>query len=129
MNICEHLLHPARLFPDRAAIVFDGQPLAQQRLRFGLTAEHPHQVRQVGPRRDELRVEPQCGAELRFGRDGVAALRLEAAEVGAVLRAIGMERLLEPFDGAEREQFADYLERFVSSIDDLVAELERQQTP
>lgn len=45
------------------------------------------------------------------------------------LRAIGMERLLEPFDGAEREQFADYLERFVSSIDDLVDELERQQTP
>jgi DNA-binding MarR family transcriptional regulator len=39
------------------------------------------------------------------------------------LRAIGMERLLEPFDETEREQFADYLDRFVGSIDRLVAEL------
>jgi DNA-binding MarR family transcriptional regulator len=44
------------------------------------------------------------------------------------LRAIGMERLLEPFDASEREQFAELLERFVSSIDELVAELERQRT-
>jgi len=41
------------------------------------------------------------------------------------LRAVGMQRLLEPFDETEREQFADYLERFVASIDDLVHELER----
>jgi len=39
------------------------------------------------------------------------------------LRALGMQRLLEPFDEAEREQFAEYLERFVGSIDQLVAEL------
>jgi DNA-binding MarR family transcriptional regulator len=41
------------------------------------------------------------------------------------LRTLGMQRLLEPFDEAEREQFAEYLERFVGSIDELVAELAR----
>jgi DNA-binding MarR family transcriptional regulator len=41
------------------------------------------------------------------------------------LRSIGMQRLLEPFDEDERRQFAELLERFVGSIDDLVAELER----
>ncbi len=41
------------------------------------------------------------------------------------LRTLGMQRLLEPFDEAEREQFAEYLERFVGSIDQLVAELAR----
>lgn len=40
-----------------------------------------------------------------------------------VRRSIGMERLLEPFSSAEREQFAEYLERLVASIDRLVAEL------
>ena len=40
-------------------------------------------------------------------------------------RATGMERLLERFDETEREQFAEYLERFVASIDRLVAELRR----
>lgn len=40
-----------------------------------------------------------------------------------VRRAVGMERLLEPFDTAEREQFAEYLERLVASVDRLVAEL------
>ncbi|MEO6653616.1 MAG: MarR family transcriptional regulator [Ilumatobacteraceae bacterium] len=41
-------------------------------------------------------------------------------------RATGMQRLLEPFDDAARIRFADDLERFVSSIDDLVAELIRE---
>lgn len=41
-------------------------------------------------------------------------------------RASGMERLLEPFDDAERAQFADHLERFVRAIDDLVADLQRE---
>ncbi|MFP5489827.1 MAG: MarR family winged helix-turn-helix transcriptional regulator [Acidimicrobiia bacterium] len=41
-------------------------------------------------------------------------------------RASGMERLLEPFELTEREQFAEYLERFVDSIDRLVDELRRQ---
>lgn len=40
-----------------------------------------------------------------------------------VRRAAGMERLLEPFTPAEREQFAEYLERLVASIERLVAEL------
>jgi DNA-binding MarR family transcriptional regulator len=43
------------------------------------------------------------------------------------LRAIGMQRLVEPFDPDERERFAEYLERFVKSIDDLVIELEQQR--
>jgi DNA-binding MarR family transcriptional regulator len=42
------------------------------------------------------------------------------------LRALGMERLLDAFDQAERVQFADYLERFAASIDQLVNELTRQ---
>jgi len=41
-------------------------------------------------------------------------------------RAVGMERLLEPFDEDEREQFSQYLERFVISIDRLVEEIARQ---
>ena len=43
------------------------------------------------------------------------------------LRTIGMQRLLEPFDDDEREQFAEFLERFVGSIDDLVAELAHER--
>lgn len=42
------------------------------------------------------------------------------------LRALGMERLLDPFDQTERAQFADYLERFAASIDQLVVELTRR---
>lgn len=38
-------------------------------------------------------------------------------------RSTGMERLLEPFSREEREQFADYLERLVASVDRLLAEL------
>lgn len=38
-------------------------------------------------------------------------------------RAVGMERLLEPFDEAERQELAHYLERFVGAIDRLVDEL------
>lgn len=44
----------------------------------------------------------------------------------ATRRAAGMQRLLEPFDPAERAELADYLERFVSSIDRLVEELARE---
>lgn len=38
-------------------------------------------------------------------------------------RAVGMTRLLEPFDEAERQELAVYLERFVAAIDRLVDEL------
>lgn len=52
--------------------------------------------------------------------------RQKVQQVGR-LRAVGMQRLLEPFLPDERRQFADYLDRFVGSIDDLVAELERER--
>jgi DNA-binding MarR family transcriptional regulator len=42
------------------------------------------------------------------------------------LRASGMQRLLEPFEPEELEQFAELLERFVGSIDHLVDELGRE---
>jgi DNA-binding MarR family transcriptional regulator len=44
----------------------------------------------------------------------------------ARLRALGIQRLLESFDDDEREQFATYLERFVDSMDQLVAELDER---
>ena len=37
-------------------------------------------------------------------------------------RAGGLQRLLESFEPHEREEFAEYLERFVESIDHLVEE-------
>ena len=39
------------------------------------------------------------------------------------LRSVGLERLLEPFTPDERAELADYLDRFVASIDRVVAEL------
>ena len=45
----------------------------------------------------------------------------------STLRAAGMERLLEPFDPGEREQFAEYLERFVGSIDTFVTDVARTE--
>lgn len=42
------------------------------------------------------------------------------------LRAMGMRRLLEPFDDDEREQLASLLERFVESIDRVVDEIARE---
>jgi DNA-binding MarR family transcriptional regulator len=39
------------------------------------------------------------------------------------LQSVGMERLLADFGESEREEFASYLDRFVDSIDRLVAEL------
>lgn len=41
-----------------------------------------------------------------------------------VRRNVGMERLLDSFDEPEREQFAEYLERLVTAIDRLAAELD-----
>lgn len=40
-----------------------------------------------------------------------------------VRRSIGMERLLETFTNEEQVQFAEYLERLVGAVDQLVAEL------
>lgn len=95
---------------------------------------------------DALRVDPSTATRAigrleRHGlaerRPGEADRRIVTARATAAgqrtvrqvgrLRAIGMERLLEPFDPSERRQLADLLERFVVSIDDLVGELERQR--
>lgn len=43
------------------------------------------------------------------------------------MRADGVSRLLEVFDEDELSQFAEYLERFVGSIDRLLDELERNR--
>jgi DNA-binding MarR family transcriptional regulator len=56
--------------------------------------------------------------QARVTSDGLAMVRRIRR-----LRALGMERLLEPFDDDEREEFARYLERFVASIDEYVDEL------
>ena len=56
--------------------------------------------------------------QARVTADGLAMVRRIRR-----LRALGMERLLEPFDDVEREEFARYLERFVTSIDEYVDEL------
>ena len=95
---------------------------------------------------DALRVDPSTAtrAITRLERHGLAERvaveddkRIVTARATALgrqkvkkvgrLRAVGMQRLLEPFEPEERRQFADYLERFVGSIDDLVAELERER--
>jgi DNA-binding MarR family transcriptional regulator len=56
--------------------------------------------------------------QARITTDGLAMVRRIRR-----LRTLGMERLLEPFDDREREEFARYLERFVASIDEYVDEL------
>lgn len=96
---------------------------------------------------DALRVDPSTAtrAVARLERLGLAERTSAVADKRVVtvrataagqrtitrvrhLRSLGMQRLLAPFDEHEREQFAEYLERFVGAIDDLVAELERDRT-
>lgn len=91
---------------------------------------------------DALRVEPSSATRAvdRLARLGLAErsrdvhdkriVRAHATAAGAEtvdqvnrLRAMGMQRLLEPFDAAERAQLASLLERFVASIDTVVDEL------
>ena len=125
----------------------DGPPLVQAQLdALEILAAEPNGWR-MSEFADALRVDPSTAtrAITRLERHGLAeriaveadkrivtarvttAGRRMIEQVGR-LRNLGMQRLLEPFDGAEREQFAEYLERFVSSIDDLVTELERDRT-
>lgn len=126
----------------------DGPPLEQAQLdALEILAGTPEGAR-MSNFADALRVDPSTATRAinRLEHHGLAERitseadrRIVTARATSVgqrtikrvgrLRAIGMERLLEPFDDAEREQFADYLERFVSSIDDLVAELEREASP
>lgn len=122
----------------------DGPPLEQAQLdALEILASAPDGWR-MSEFADALRVDPSTAtrAITRLERHGLAERvaveadrrivtarattlgRQKVTQVGQ-LRALGMQRLLEPFDAAERRQFADHLERFVESIDDLVAELER----
>lgn len=94
---------------------------------------------------EALRVDPSTATRAvgRLEREGLADRRVDEADGRVVIadatttgrrlverttqrRALGMERLLEPFDAVERERFAEYLERFVDSIDRLVEELARE---
>jgi DNA-binding MarR family transcriptional regulator len=93
---------------------------------------------------DAMRVDPSTATRAvgRLEQLGLARRHVDGDDARAVIasatvngrrtverstrrRAAGMERLLESFDADEREQFAEYLERFVESIDQLVDELAR----
>jgi len=124
----------------------DGPPLEQAQLdALEILASAPSGFR-MSDFADALRVDPSTAtrAITRLERHGLAKReaveddkRIVTAHVTvdgermakqvSRLRGIGMQRLLEPFDTAEREQFAELLERFVGSIDDLVADLERER--
>lgn len=124
----------------------DGPPLEQAQLdALEILATRPDGLR-MSEFADALRVDPSTATRAieRLERHGLAErvaveddkriVTARATDEGqrmakqvSRLRAIGMERLLEPFDEAEREQFAEFLGRFVASIDDLVATLERER--
>ncbi len=125
----------------------DGPPLEQAQLdALDILASDRDGLR-MSEFADALRVDPSTATRAinRLERHGLAERvatetdrRIITARVTAHgrrmveqvgrLRSTGMQRLLEPFDAAEREEFAEYLERFVESIDDLVAEIERDRT-
>ncbi len=65
----------------------------------------------------------QSDEDRRFVRAHVTSEGARTMRRIVKLRSIGMQRLLAEFDADEQEQFADYLDRFVTAIDDLVAEL------
>lgn len=124
----------------------DGPPLEQAQLdALEILASEPHGWR-MSDFAEALRVDPSTAtrAITRLERHGLAERTAREADRRFVtaratvsgrrmmkriahLRSSGMQRLLASFDQVEREQFAEYLERFVGSIDDLVAELERDR--
>ena len=124
----------------------DAPPLEQaQRDALEILASNPTGFR-MSEFADALRVDPSTAtrAIARLERHGLAERiasdddkRVVTARATAEgrrtvkqagqLRTIGMQRLLEPFDDDEREQFAEFLERFVGSIDNLVDELARER--
>lgn len=124
----------------------DGPPLEQAQLdALEILAGHPSGLR-MSEFADALRVDPSTATRsiARLERHGLAERvavegdkRIVTARATAEgqrmvkqvsrLRAVGMQRLLEPFDTDERERFAEFLERFVGSIDDLVAAIERER--
>ena len=124
----------------------DGPPLEQGQLdALEILASEPAGWR-MSEFADALRVDPSTATRAisRLERVGLAerlavdddkrvvtarvtdAGRRTVERVGR-LRSFGVQRLLEQFDDHEREQFAEYLERFVGAIDELVAELERDR--
>jgi DNA-binding MarR family transcriptional regulator len=124
----------------------DGPMLEQARLdALEILASEPDgwRMREFA---DAMRVDPSTATRAigRLERVGLAERVADADDARVVIarvtaagrhtiervtrrRASGMERLLEPFDPGEREQFAEHLERFVASIDRLVTELARQR--
>lgn len=124
----------------------DGPPLEQAQLdALEILASEPNGWR-MSEFAEALRVDPSTATRAisRLERHGLAERaagdddkRIVTARATATgrrmvksvgrLRAIGMQRLVEPFDPDERERFAEYLERFVKSIDDLVVELEHER--
>lgn len=126
----------------------DGPPLEQAQLdALEILASRPSGMR-MSEFAEALRVDPSTATRAvgRLERHGLAERSADEADKRIVtaratptgtrmvtrvghLRASGVQRLLEPFDENERERFAEYLERFVASIDQLVADLERHRTP
>ena len=124
----------------------DGPPLEQAQLdALEILASEPAGWR-MSEFADALRVDPstatraitrleQIGLAERIAIDAdrrVVTARVTGAGRRTVervgrLRSFGVQRLLEQFDDDEREQFAEYLERFVGAIDQLVADLERDR--
>lgn len=124
----------------------DGPPLEQAQLdALEILAGEPSGLR-MSAFADALRVDPSTAtrAIARLERHGLAervaveddkrfvtarptSEGLRMVKQVSRLRSVGMQRLVDPFDDHELEQFAEFLERFVGSIDDLVAELERER--
>lgn len=120
----------------------DGPPLEQSQLdALEIIAARPGGL-PMSDFADALRVEPSSAtravdrlarlglAERRRDPDDKRVVRAEVTDQGAAMvrrveqrRSTGMQRLLEPFDDDERRQLASLLERFVDSIDRVVAEL------
>lgn len=124
----------------------DGPPLEQAQLdALEILASETAGLR-MSEFAEALRVDPSTATRAinRLERHGLAERSAEETDKRVVtaratptgrrmatrvskLRAIGMQRLVAPFEPEERELFAEYLERFVGSIDDLVSELERDR--
>lgn len=125
----------------------DGNPMDQAQLdALEILAGEPDGQR-MSDFADAMRVDPSTATRAvdRLQRAGLAERvmagddrRVVVARLTALgrstferirrQRAAGIERLLEPFTAAEREQLADLLERFVTSIDQVAAELSRAAT-
>ena len=121
----------------------DGQRLDQGQFDALEILDHEPAGWRMSEFADALRVDPSTATRAvdRLERHGFAERTVDdedrriviartTAEGRTVLRRIqrlrsaGMERLLAEFEPAEREQFADLLDRFVASMDDLLREID-----